>query len=417
MMLPFGLLLAGIAIGPLLFGRWWSRHYGKTAFALGTVTVGYYLLFLPSTAGVTVAGQAHDYLGFIALVGSLYVVSGGIHISASGQATPLKNVLFLLVGALLANLLGTIGASLLLIRPWLRFNDRRLGSHHVVFFIFLVSNVGGCLTAFGNPPLFLGCLKGVPIWWVAKNCWPMWLCGVAILLAAFYFVDRRSCHLAPAQPLPAQRGLWRMEGIWNVVFLAVILAAVFVTRPLFLREGLMFAAAFASYFTTSKLIHEANHFDFHPIREVAVLFLGIFATMMPALDWLQANARTVLGADPSPVLVYWTSGTLSSVLDNAPTYLSFLSALFGTHGQALGHPVEMARILDAGQLTRSLAALSVGAVFFGGCTYIGNAPNFMVKAIAERRGLVLPGFLGYILRWTIPVMVPLLIVVWLIFFR
>jgi Na+/H+ antiporter NhaD/arsenite permease-like protein len=417
MMLPFGLLLAVIAVGPLLFGRWWSRHYGKTAFALGAVTVGYYLLFLPSAAGVTVAGQAHDYLGFIALVGSLYVVSGGIHIRANGQATPLKNVLFLLVGALLANLVGTIGASLLLIRPWLRFNERRLGSHHVVFFIFLVSNVGGCLTAFGNPPLFLGCLKGVPIWWVAKNCWPMWLCGVAILLAAFYFVDRRSCRFAPAQPLHDSRGRWHVEGLWNLVFLAVILAAVFISRPLFLREGLMFAAAFASYFTTSKLVHEANHFDFHPIREVAVLFLGIFATMMPALDWLQANARTVLGADPSPVLVYWTSGTLSSVLDNAPTYLSFLSALFGTHGQVLGHPVEMARMLDAGQLTRSLAALSVGAVFFGGCTYIGNAPNFMVKAIAERRGLVLPGFLGYIFKWTIPVMLPLLIVVWLIFFR
>jgi Na+/H+ antiporter NhaD/arsenite permease-like protein len=417
MILPFGLLLAAIALGPLLFGQWWSRHYGKTTLALGAVTVGYYLLFLPSVAALTVARSAHDYMGFIALVGSLYVVSGGIHISANDGATPLTNVLFLLVGALLANLLGTVGASLLLIRPWLLFNNRRLGCHHVVFFIFIVSNVGGCLTAFGNPPLFLGCLMGVPLWWVVENCWPMWLCSVAFLLAVFYFVDRRSCRLAPALAPCTPRVSWRVEGLWNLLFLAIILPAVFISRPIFLREGLMLAAAVASYFTTGQSVHKANHFDFHPIQEVAILFLGIFATMMPALDWLQANARELLGADPSPTLIYWTSGTLSSVLDNAPTYLSFLSALFGTQGQALGHPVEMARILAHGGLKHSLAALSVAAVFFGGCTYIGNAPNLMVKAIVERRRLPLPGFLGYIVKWTIPVMLPLLILVWLIFFR
>jgi Na+/H+ antiporter NhaD/arsenite permease-like protein len=417
MMLPFGLLLAAMALGPLLIGQWWSRHYGKTVLALGAVPVGYYLLFLPSAAALTVAQSAHDYLGFIALVGSLFVVSGGIHIRADDRSTPWTNVLFLLVGALLANLLGTVGASLLLIRPWLHFNDRRLRGHHVVFFIFIVSNVGGCLTAFGNPPLFLGCLMGVPLWWVAENCWPMWLCGVAFLLTVFYFVDCRSYRLAPAPPPSESYGAWRVEGLWNLAFLAVILAAVFISRPLFLREGLMSAAAVASYFTTGQMVHKANHFDFHPFREVAVLFLGIFATMMPVLDWLQANARTVLGADPSPSLVYWASGTLSSMLDNAPTYLSFLGALFGTQGQTLGHPVEMDRILAQGHLNHSLAALSIAAVFFGGCTYIGNGPNFMVKTIAERRRLPLPGFLGYIFKWTMPVMLPLLIMIWFIFFR
>jgi Na+/H+ antiporter NhaD/arsenite permease-like protein len=202
-----------------------------------------------------------------------------------------------------------------------------------------------------------------------------------------------------------------------LVFLAVALAAVFIPRPLFLREGLMLAAAAASWFTTGQAARQANQFDFHPIREVAVLFLGIFCTMMPALDWLQTHARMVLGADPPPGLVYWSSGALSSLLDNAPAYLSFLGALFGTRGQALGHPVEMRQILEAGHLARSLAALSVGAVFFGGCTYIGNGPNFMVKAIAEGRRAALPGFLGYIFKWTLPVMLPLLMVIWLIFFR
>jgi Na+/H+ antiporter NhaD/arsenite permease-like protein len=210
---------------------------------------------------------------------------------------------------------------------------------------------------------------------------------------------------------------WRVEGLWNLLFLAISLPAVFISRPIFLREGLMLGAAVASYFITGQSVHKANRFDFHPIQEVAVLFLGIFATMMPALDWLQANARELLGADPSPTLVYWTSGTLSSVLNNAPTYLSFLSALFGTQGQALGHQVEMARILAHGRLSHSLAALSVAAVFFGGCTYLGNAPNLMVKAIVERRRLPLPGFLGYIFKWTMPVMSPLLVLVWLVFFR
>jgi len=265
MILPFGLLLAAIALGPLLFGKWWSRHYGKTTLALGAVTVGYYLLFLPSVAALTVARSAHDYMGFIALVGSLYVVSGGIHISANDGATPLTNVLFLLVGALLANLLGTVGASLLLIRPWLLFNNRRLGCHHVVFFIFIVSNVGGCLTAFGNPPLFLGCLMGVPLWWVVENCWPMWLCSVAFLLAVFYFVDRRSCRLAPALAPCTSRVPWRVEGLWNLPFLAIILSAVFISRPIFLREGLMLAAAIASYCTPGRSVHKANNFYFHPI--------------------------------------------------------------------------------------------------------------------------------------------------------
>jgi len=179
----------------------------------------------------------------------------------------------------------------------------------------------------------------------------------------------------------------------------------------------MLAAAAASWLTTRKTVHEANQFDFHPIVEVAVLFLGIFATMMPALDWLQNHARTALGANPSPGLFYWGSGTLSSLLDNAPTYLSFFSAWLGAQGQTMGQPENVARILAGGQAQAALTALSVASVFFGGGTYIGNGPNFMVKAIAERQGVALPGFLGYIVKWTMPVLLPLLIMMWLIFFR
>ena len=416
MILPFGLLLAALALGPLLFRRWWEEHYGKTAAVLGAITVGYYLLVLPAAAAHTVAQAGREYAGFIALVGSLFVVSGGLHITIKGGGTPPANVLFLLAGALLANFLGTVGASLLLIRPWLQANGWRAASHHVIFFIFIVSNAGGCLAPFGNPPLFLGYLMGVPFWWVAEHCWPMWLCGMAFLLTAFYVVDCWHYRRASARP-PSRVGEgWRVEGLWNLVFLAVILGAVFISQPLFLREGLMLAAAGASWFTTRKAVHEANQFDCHPMIEVAVLFLGIFATMMPALDWLQSHARTALGANPSPALFYWGSGTLSSLLDNAPAYLSFLSAWLGAQGQPLGQPDKLARILADGQPHLALAALSVASVFFGGCTYIGNGPNFMVKAIAERQGVPLPGFLGYIIKWTVPVLLPLLIMIWLFFF-
>jgi Na+/H+ antiporter NhaD/arsenite permease-like protein len=240
---------------------------------------------------------------------------------------------------------------------------------------------------------------------------------VGFLLAVFYWVDRRHYRRAPAPPPARLPEEWRVEGLWNLVFLAVILGSVFISQPLFLREGLMLAAAAASWFTTRKTVHEANQFDFHPMVEVAVLFLGIFATMMPALDWLQSNARAALGANPPPALFYWGSGTLSSLLDNAPTYLSFFSAWLGLQGLALGEPDKVAQILAGGHAQPALTALSVASVFFGGCTYIGNAPNFMVKAMAGRQGVALPGFLGYVIKWTVPILLPLLIMMWLIFFR
>src|SRR5205809_1029668 len=190
MIVPFGLLLALIALAPLFFPDWWLKHYPKVAFALAAVTLSYYLFALPRAAWSTVATTATDYVSFIALIGSLFVVSGGIHIIVKGEATPRANTIFLLIGAVIANVLGTTGASMLLIRPWLRMNKYRVTAHHVVFFIFIVSNVGGCLTPVGDPPLLLGYLKGIPFWWVAEHCWPMWGVAVAMLLAIFYVIDR-----------------------------------------------------------------------------------------------------------------------------------------------------------------------------------------------------------------------------------
>jgi Na+/H+ antiporter NhaD/arsenite permease-like protein len=433
MMLPFGLLLALIALGPVYWPHWWARRYGQVAFSLGVATLVYYLAGLHDAASVLRVG--HDYVSFMVLIGSLFIVSGGIHLNIKGEATPRANVLFLLLGGILSNLLGTTGASMLLIRPWLRMNHYRVTAHHVVFFIFIVSNVGGGLTPIGDPPLFLGYLKGVPFWWVARSCWLMWAVAMGFLLTAFYFIDAANYRRAPRDvrsKLAETANPWRFEGLWNLAFLGVILAAVFIDHPLFLRETLMTAAALGSYFTTPKQVHLANHFEFHPLREVAVLFAGIFATMLPGLDWLQQNAGRLAG--PTPGLFYWGSGVLSSFLDSAPAYLGFLNAAFGrfvnpgwgtgglgNHGMAAAQAgVEQAKVaflLAEPALRRYVLAISLGTVFFGANTYLGNGPNLMVKAIAEHQKVRTPGFLGMILKYTLPCMVPMLVLIWLLFLR
>jgi Na+/H+ antiporter NhaD/arsenite permease-like protein len=466
MILPFGLLLSLIALAPLLFAAWWLKHYAKVACALAAITLAYYFFGLRASGHVW--HTAHEYVSFISLIGSLYVVSGGIHIGVKGKSGPLANVAFLLVGAILANVLGTTGASMLLIRPWIRMNRHRIAPHHVVFFIFIVSNVGGCLTPIGDPPLFLGYLLGVPFWWVARNCLLIWAVGVGILLLMFLALDFRNAARAPkklpAEPSQPAEG-WRFDGLPNLFFQAVILGAVFIERPLFLREGLMLGAALGSWFTTRKSVHKANQFNFHPIQEVAILFIGIFATMMPALDWLQANAGQLEHA--TPAFFYWGCGTLSGALDNAPTYLCFIKSIFGHfipvgsdivagvqqavagHGANLaalsGHhaeeirqtmlalqqyhgaafaagklsteQIEVAYLLGQPKLNLYLVAVSIGAVFFGANSYIGNGPNFMVKSIADQQGIPTPGFLGYIFKYTLPFMLPMLIVIWWLFFR
>lgn len=409
LILPFALLLGAMAVAPVLAPVWWGRHYAKIALGLGAIMVIYYFV---RRDFASVGHAAQEYFSFITLVGSLFVVSGGIHIDVKGEASPLKNVLFLFIGALLANVLGTTGAAMLLLRPWIRMNQSRISAHHIVFFIFLVANVGGCLTPIGDPPLFLGFLQGVPFWWVAKNCWPMWAVATGLLLGYFYVLDRIHFQRAvkPNQSKKIAGGKWHVDGLNNIFFLAIILASVFVTKPMFVREGLMLAAAIGSWFTTKKSVHQANDFNFHPVQEVAVLFAGIFATMTPALAWLDHNAGMLLGQNPSAGIFYFGTGALSALLDNAPTYLGFLSALSGVTGEA-----SVAKLIADHPL--QLLAISVGAVFFGAATYIGNGPNFMVKAIAEQNGVRMPSFGEFILKYSLPFLLPVLLVVWFIFFR
>jgi Na+/H+ antiporter NhaD/arsenite permease-like protein len=429
MILPFAALLLMIALAPLLFANWWHHHYPKVALALGAVTIAYYLVGLHAPGRVLEV--AHEYFSFIALIGSLFVVAGGIHITVKGEATPMENVIFLLVGAVAANFIGTTGASMLLIRPWIRMNKYRITSHHIVFFIFIVSNLGGALTPIGDPPLFIGFLKGVPFFWVTENAWPIWLTAISCILAIFFAVDYRNYLRAPkavratvAEPVDT----WRFEGGINVLLLLVILAAVFIQKIPFLREFLMIGAAVASYFLTRPKIHEANDFNFEPVKEVAILFIGIFATMLPALDWLSANAKTLVSTSPS--FFYWATGLLSAFLDNAPTYYTFLVSAAGVFitpeaveklhqlnpNVADLDRLKVAYMLLHPEMARAIVAISAGSVFFGAMTYIGNGPNFMVKSIAQHNKVHTPGFIGYITHFAIPYLLPVLTIIWFAFF-
>jgi Na+/H+ antiporter NhaD/arsenite permease-like protein len=419
LILPFGLLLLLIAVMPLSGPRikpWWDRFYWLVALALALGVSLYYALALPG--GDAIVGQtAEDYLAFISLVGSLFVVAGGIHLKVKGEATPLANVTFLAIAALAANVIGTTGASMVLIRPWIRMNKIRISAFHVVFFIFLVSNVGGALTPVGDPPLFLGYLKGVPFFWLVKHVAVQWVVTAAAILAVFYFLDRKSFRALPArlQDEVREPDVWKFEGSLNLVFLAVIIGAVFLPDRFFIRDVVMVGSAVASYLLTPKNVHAANSFSFGPIKEVAFLFVGIFATMMPALSYIdQHGERAKVKA---PLQYYFAAGSLSSVLDNAPTYATFLRLAEATAqaDRPADFPAQakderdVVKVLIAHPTDRLLViAVSLGAVFFGAMTYIGNGPNFMVKAIAEESGVKVPSFFGYILKYSLPILLPIL---------
>jgi Na+/H+ antiporter NhaD/arsenite permease-like protein len=431
---PFVALLMAIAIVPFINRHWWEEKYPMVAFTLGALVVMYYVIVVQNVPRLLLTLE--EYISFISLIGSLFVVSGGIHLKLQGKSAPYENVIMLGFGALISNILGTTGASMLLVRPYLRANKFRIRPYHVVFFIFIVSNVGGALTPIGDPPLFLGYLKGIPFFWVVGRVWHIWALALGILLAIFFVVDFLSFQKVSREVRSQARQPEKAEfsGLHNLLFLAVILGAVFIQNPPMLRELIMWAAAMASYYTTQKSVHEKNEFNFIPIKEVAILFAGIFATMIPALDWLELNSATLGIVNPGQY--YWGTGALSSFLDNAPTYLNFLSAAFGLHGASVDNIAHVQAMLgiaspDALGLSNPLApgamainalswkyvqAVSVGAVFFGACTYIGNGPNFMVKSIAEQAKAACPSFFGYIVRYTIPVLLPVFALVWYLYF-
>ena len=406
--IPFALILLQIAVWPLINPHIWEKFYGWLTVPLGALVAAYY--FFGRGAAEQLGHVGHEYAAFIALIGSLYVVSGGILVAMTGRLTPHQNLYLLGIGAVLANFVGTTGASMILIRPFMRGNAWRFKKYHIAFFIFIVSNCGGALTPIGDPPLFLGYLRGVPFFWVFEALWYKWMIGVVILLVMFYFIDRREFihHSKQEQEAAELVDHFRVRGLINIPFLAIIIGAAFVQEPMFLREAIMLAAAAESYFLTKQEIHERNNFNWHPVKEVALLFLGIFAAMVPALDWLSHNAGS-LGIE-SATQFYWLTGSLSSVLDNAPTYLNFLTTAMGLHGEDVNSKIAVMEF--ATQHADLLRTISIAAVFFGAMTYIGNGPNFMVKSIVEHEKLPTPSFIEYIYKYSIPILAPVLIVTW-----
>lgn len=430
---PFVLLLLMIATGPLFYEHFWHKSYPYVAVLLAAIVVIYYLLALHNVHAPVHA--LAEYVQFIALLTGLFIASGGIMINVDKKATPTANVIILIIGAVISNIIGTTGASMLLIRPFIRLNRNRIKAYHIIFFIFMVSNIGGSLTPIGDPPLFLGFLKGVPFFWTLEYNILPWAFALIILASIFFIVDRnnKSDYSFGEEPEVFTDKI-TLVGTKNFLWLAVVVGAVFLDPNVlewvpaihydgqkfsFLREIIMLSCAYLSFKFADKKALEGNDFNFEPIREVAFIFIGIFGTMMPALELVGNFAQSESGAAMiTHNTLYWGTGVLSGFLDNAPTYINFLTAAMASQGASINSLADVLSYANGGLPNSiiNLKAISVAAVFFGSMTYIGNGPNFMVKSIAEQVGIKMPSFFGYIIRFSIPILVPLFVLVWLVFF-
>ncbi len=433
---PFAGILLSIALGPLVAPHFWHRHYPKAS--------AFWALAFAVPALITHGMVAWheivhiyliDYIPFIILLFGLFTVAGGIVVRGSLRGTPLVNTMLLLIGTALASWVGTTGAAMVMIRPLLRANAHRKDKVHIiVFFIFLVANIGGALTPLGDPPLFLGFLHSVPFFWTLA-LFPAQSFVVVILLAIFFALDTfKARKEAPAPEVEGEKVKLGLAGAHNLLFLGGIVGLVLlsgmwkageisilgipVTFQNIVRDIGILVMAGLSLWTTKKALRRENEFSWEPIREVAYLFAGIFMTIIPALAILKAGEEGQLAglvrAANEPWQYYWITGTLSSFLDNAPTYLTFFNTALGKFYPGVAEPAAVAQLIEGNEIY--LLAISCGAVFMGACTYIGNAPNFMVKSIAEEQGIKMPSFFGYIVRWTLPVLVPVFAVVTWIFF-
>ncbi len=404
----FALMLLSIAVMPLLAEQWWERNRNK-AIVSTVLAIPVLIIFGMSHNYKPIMHELDEYFSFIVLLGSLFVVSGGIFLSGDIRATPRITTSFLAIGAVIANVIGTTGASMLLIRPLLRTCSERERIYHIpIFFIFVVSNIGGCLLPIGDPPLFMGYLRGVPFFWTLR-LFPMWLFALAVVLTIFYIIERYSWSKESTRARRLDQEMVEplgLHGKINLIFIMGILLCV-IYLPMPLRELGMIVLSGLSLALTPKGIRARNEFNWAPIVEVAVLFIGIFITMVPALQILEARGSE-LGVN-QPWQFFWVTGGLSSFLDNTPTYLAYLALAQGlTLAENL--PQEVANVP-----TQILEAISVGAVFMGAMTYIGNGPNFMVKVICEHQRTKMPSFFGYML-WSCGFLLPIFILVTLIFF-
>ncbi|MFA7418446.1 MAG: sodium:proton antiporter [Melioribacteraceae bacterium] len=418
--IPFVLMLLSIAIFPLFWNHWWEKNKNKLIVAIVlSIPIIIYLL-MNGLGEKLVETIVFDYIPFIILLGALFTITGGIYLSGDIEATPRVNTTFLGIGAVLASLMGTTGAAMLLIRPVIQTNkERTFKVHTILFFIGIVANCGGLLTPLGDPPLFMMYLRGAPFTWFFHLV-PEWLLTNALLLIIYFFVDSYFHKKEPAKAIEIDRRVIKpikLQGKLNFIWMAgVVLAVAFLNEQYlpfisqnhyykFIREAAIVGMAALSLLFTTNLLRVSNNFTWEPIKEVAYLFIGIFVTMVPCLLYLESNAKH-LGIT-SPAQFYYFSGLLSSFLDNTPTAVTFHSLAMGL-GQTTG-------TLVAGIPEELLRAISIGAVFFGSMTYIGNGPNFMVKAVAEENNIKMPSFFAYIYMFSLIVLLPVYVIVQLLF--
>jgi Na+/H+ antiporter NhaD/arsenite permease-like protein len=434
--IPFACMLLSIALMPLLLPNFWHHHFGKVS-AFWAAALG--IPFLWAFKGGALYEILHiilvDYVPFIILLWSLYTISGGILLRGSLRGTPVVNTIILIIGVVLASWMGTTGAAMLLIRPFLRANNyRKNRTFMVVFFIFLVANIGGSLTPLGDPPLFLGYLHGVTFFWTFKILPHMLMVSVMLLIIYFfmdtYFYRKESVSV----PKEEAKESLKIEGIYNFLFLGGVIGSVLMSGMLdlgeinilgvhraiqdWLRDGLLILLGTASLVATPIQLREDNEFTWFPIIEVAYLFIGIFITMIPCLLILKAGTHGelafLINMVEKPYHYFWITGALSSFLDNAPTYLTFFNTALGSFYSGLTEAQAVPLLMTENAIY--LKAISTGAVFFGACSYIGNAPNFMVRSIAEETGTPMPSFFGYILKYSVIFLIPTFAIVSLVFF-
>lgn len=419
-LIPFLLMLLSIAIFPLFWNHFWEKNKNKliVAIVLSMPIVVY--LIAANLSIYLFHSLVFDYIPFIILLGSLFTITGGIYLSGDIEAKPIINTFFLAIGAVLASLMGTTGAAMLLIRPIIQTNkERKFKTHTILFFIGVVANCGGLLTPLGDPPLFMMYLRGAPFTWFLKLI-PEWFFTNALLLIIYFFVDSYYHKKEPAKALEADKTYIKpikIEGKVNFIWLAgVVLSVAFLNEQYlpfikqnhfyaFIREGVIIIMSILSLFFTPNLLRVSNNFTWEPIKEVAFLFLGIFITMVPCLLFLETNASH-LGVN-SVSQFYFYSGALSSFLDNTPTAVTF-------HSLALGLGITSGNLV-ANIPEELLKAISIGSVFFGAMTYIGNGPNFMVKAVAEENNIKMPDFFSYIFKFSLIVLLPIYIFVEILF--
>lgn len=435
--LPFLGMLFSIALFPLFAPRFWHHHFGKISAFWALITlIPLMVLYKGNALHEFLHIVLADYVPFVILLTALYTVSGNILLRGSLVGTPVVNTIILIIGTVLASWMGTTGAAMLLIRPFMRANQHRKNrTFMVVFFIFIVANIGGSLTPLGDPPLFLGFLRGVPFFWT-MNLLPQMLCAVIILLLIYFLIDtyyyrKEKLHTVSSSE---EKEPLRIEGYHNFLFLAAIVGAVLmsglmqwgevsilgihITVQDLVRDVVLILVAALSFITTKQEVRHDNSFTWFPMQEVAILFIGIFLTMMPCLKILQAGEdgklSFIIHTVSHPYHYFWVTGLLSGFLDNAPTYLTFLSSLVGKFYPGMEPRIAVSSLIKDNVVF--LEAISAGSIFFGANTYIGNAPNFMVRSIAEETGTVMPSFFGYMLKYSIPILVPVFILITLIFY-